>query len=489
MLHISDVKRYNRCPFLYVKSKKEASVFNAYVRIDDEVTLLAAEKLEITEYFQGYKNMDCNETLEAMNSYEWIMKGRFEADGLRIKVPFLHKNEDGWDLYFLFCGNSPREDDLQFYCDTVYVLQKNGILLKDYYLIHFNKNYVRQDELDPKELFVVSSHFYTDKGNPARDLKAAIERKMVDIKPVLDEIVNLDPATMGEPVRLPKCSRKSKCMFYHDCFPEEETMEDNSILTLISSQHKYAMYREGIEYLRDADLNRLEGSRMQYAQVMADRNGGCFIDKLAVKSWMGTLKYPLIFIDFEWDTYAIPPYKGMKPYDVALFEYSIHIMDKKGNVEHRDYIGIGDCREELIQGLINDIPKRGTLVAYNADGAEKLRLEELGVQFPKYKRTLNSFNKRFIDLQVPFAQGMIYDTRMKGLFSLKVLMNILDDEGYKQLDIHQGMDAVYEWRRVDRHEDADKEKILNDLKAYCGMDTYAMIVVFKWILELLETES
>ncbi|MCF0116043.1 MAG: DUF2779 domain-containing protein [Erysipelotrichaceae bacterium] len=488
MLHISDVKRFNRCPFLYVKSKEEPSVFNSFVRLDEEITTLAADKLEAKEYFQGYRSMDCNETLEAMDHYDWIMKGRFEADGLRIKVPFLHRHDEGWDLYFLFCGNIPKEDDLQFYVDTVYVLEKNKIVLKDYYMIHFNKDYVRGDELDPKELFLVSTHFYTDKGNPARDLKEAITRKMVDLKPTLDQIIHLDTEELGSPVRMPKCSRKSKCMYYQDCFPEEETMEDDSILTLISSQHKYAMKREGMEHLRDVDLSRLEGSRLQYAQIMADINGGCFIDKMAVRSWMGALKYPLIFLDFEWDTYAIPPYKGMSPFGVALFEYSIHIMDKQGKVEHKDYIGIGDCREALIQGLINDIPSKGTIIAYNAEGAEKLRLQELAQQFPVYESKLMGFHKRFMDLQVPFAQGMIYDTRMKGLFSLKVLMNILDDEGYKALDIHQGMDAVFEWRRVDRHEDADSEKILNDLKAYCGMDTYAMIVVFKWILKLLDSE-
>ena len=92
-----------------------------------------------------------------------------------------------------------------------------------------------------------------------------------------------------------------------------------------------------------------------------------------------------------------------------------------------------------------------------------------------------------VDLQLPFESGLVYDVRMRGLWSVKVIMSLMHDKSYDDLAIHQGMDAVYEWRRLDKNdEEADKEEIVNNLKAYCGMDSYAMMVIYKWLLQFIK---
>ena len=81
---------------------------------------------------------------------------RFSAEGVAF-VCFLVSGL--YDLYFLFIGLYPHSEDMQFYCDTVWVLEKLGIPLNNYYMIHLNAEYVRGKELDPSELFVVSNAF------------------------------------------------------------------------------------------------------------------------------------------------------------------------------------------------------------------------------------------------------------------------------------------------------------------------------------------
>ena len=47
------------------------------------------------------------------------------------------------------------------------------------------------------------------------------------------------------------------------------------------------------------------------------------------------------------------------------------------------------------------------------------------------------------------------------------------------------MSAVYAWRHLDREEEnVDRQQIIDDLKAYCSMDSYAMISVFQWLQQL-----
>lgn len=487
MYHISDIKKYTRCPRLYVNEKNAPRrEYQPFVRLDEEVTSLVAQKLKVKDYFfLGQKGDDPQKALDAMKDAEWLMKARFEYKQLRVKVPFLHKTKNGWDLYFMFIGLYPHADDMQFYCDEVWVLEKNHIQLDNMYIIHLNGDYIRGKELDPEALFVISDCFYNGKNHPSISVKEAVTRNKRDISHVLNEMDALEDGVLPPPVRTNRCTTRQKCLYYESCFPHEAEEPDNSILTLIASQHKHAMKKEGINELKDADISRIEGSRQQYAQIMADQEGGLHVDHYALKSWLSWVKYPISFLDFEWERFAIPPYEGMKPYDVLPFEYSLHIMQEDGTMTHRVYLNIHDDREDMAANLVHDIPSTGTVIAYNAAGAEMMRIAEFAEQFPQYAEKLRSINARMEDLQLIFETGTVYDVRMKGQWSLKIIMAMMNDKSYKDLDINQGMDAVFQWRHLDYSDaDADHDKIVEDLKKYCGMDSYAMTVVFQWLQKI-----
>ncbi len=486
MYHISDCKKYNRCPRLFVNDRiYEKQVFRPFVRLDEAVTDLAAQKLHLKDYYLGVQNDPPERALAALNDHEWLVKARFEYDRLRIKVPFLHKTDRGWDLYFLFAGLYPHADDMQFYCDTVWVLEGNGIKLNNIRMIHLNADYVRGEQLDADQLFLISDSFYNDRNHPTVRIKDAIAKNRRDLKPLLDAMDAASLDTIKPPVRSPRCASRQKCRFYDICFPEEKVQQNNSILTLISSQHRYQMKKNGITELKNADETLIEGSRQQYAQIMADKQNGLFADGLALHAWLSGIVYPVTFLDFEWERYAIPPYVGMRPYDVLPFEYSIHIMQEDHSLEHKVFLSVKDDRREMVDSMLRDIPETGTVIAYNADGAEKIRINEFAKQFPDAADRLLKINGRMKDLQMPFAGGVIYDTRMSGTWSLKAIMAMMDDPGYKDLDINQGMDAVFQWRHLDREEKGiDAKTIEENLKKYCGMDSYAMAVVYKWLLEL-----
>ena len=487
MFHISDCKKYNRCPILYLKDQEnEKSEFQQFVRLDEQITQLAVQKLKLTDYFLGERNDPKERALEALNSYEWLVKARFEYKTLRVKVPFLHRIQNAYDLYFLFVGLYPLTTDMQFYCDTVWVLQNNQIEINNIYIIHLNASYERGKELDVEQLFTISDTFYNANKNTSISLKEAIYSHMTDLSSLLEKMENCSYETVLPPKRTNKCAGRNKCRYYSECF-EEEKYSDNSIVTLSGSQYRFDMQKKGIEFLKDTDLNLIEGTKLQYAQIEADRNGGLFVDKLALSAWMKEIKYPITFLDFEWERFAIPPYEKMHPFDVMPFEYSIHIMHEDGAVEHKVFLSIHDDRRELANSLIHDIPKEGSVVAYNAFGAEYIRIEEMMYTFPELEEELKQINNRMVDLQLPFESGLVYDVRMRGLWSVKVIMSLMHDKSYDDLAIHQGMDAVYEWRRLDKNdEEADKEEIVNNLKAYCGMDSYAMMVIYKWLLQFIK---
>lgn len=491
MFHISDIKKYSRCPKMYWNSLHlESEPRVQFLRMDEEIIELVMRYLHVDEHFLGQRGDENAKAMEALEKVSWLIKARFELAGLRIKIPLMHKVEDKWDIYFILIGLYAKEDDLQYYCNNIWVLERLGIKVGKIRIIHLNKNYVRSGDLCLNELFVCAEDFTNPKGVPLVNITSEVKSHLCNLYSIMDEMKKVAEMEECPAEKSKACIQKVRCTYYQQCFSEEEDLEDDSILTLVSSQYKNKMFQNGIRLLKDAPIDLLEGTRQQYAQIMASKNGGLFMDKLALKAWLNnSLTYPLCYLDFEWETFAIPPYSSLKPFDVVPFEYSLHIEQANGELEHKEYVGVKDCRKEFIEHLIEDLPSCGSIVAYNGDGAEKIRLLELAEQFPEYRKELEKMAGRIVDLSIPFINGLIYDVRMRGFYSLKVLLKVFTEKSYSDLAISHGMDAVYQWRMLDKEEKNDKGHIADDLMEYCGMDTYAMVLLVRWLKENVEEKE
>lgn len=478
MYHISDLKKFIRCERLYYLGRDNNNVFKPFLRSDDNITDLLISYFDIDEYFKGEKNDTMDRFFENIDNYDWFVHPRFNDGEFRINIPLMHKVDNGFDLYFIYYGTLIKEIDILTYRVSYDLLKKNGIEVNNIYLIHFNGEYVNDGKLDVKKLFVVSEK--------AKDEKIInlVKKSDIDYENItkqMDEF-NIDEFS---PVVNKYCRQFGLCEHYKDCFPEREDIPDDSILTLVSSNAKNKMYDQGIKYLRDADIDKIEGSRVQYAQIRASQNGGVYVDKNALRNWLYKLSdRPISFIDFEWDRYLVPAYKDMKPLDVLCFEFALYYLDENNQLQHRTFISTGDCRKEFVEALIDYLPEKGPILAYNAYGAECLRLKELAEIYPEYKDKLENIIDRFFDLAVPFSEGIVYDTRMRGDFSLKRLVDICSDYSYKDLDIDDGMIAVFNWRDLDKNLSDDHEKIIEDLKQYCSLDAYGLFLIYKWLVEL-----
>ncbi|MCF0112126.1 MAG: DUF2779 domain-containing protein [Erysipelotrichaceae bacterium] len=466
------------------REEKQKGAYFSFFRFKDSVETSIRAKLQIPCYWNGIKNDGNNQFFSAMDSVEWFHNVRLEYNDLRIRIPYLHKTKEGFDVYQTYIQTNPSSEDLIVFAAITYVMNNLGLPIHDYYIAYLNGTYIREDVLDNEKLWIVSNTYNTVKGIPKITISDALQQKEWNFDTWIDDIRNL---TDCEEVNKTKvCTRKTKCPYYETCFPMITDDDDDSLLHLSSCARKFEMYEEGLTKLKDADLDRIEGTRMQYAQIMASRNGGRFIDRLALENFMSRLsgKY-ITFVDFEWDTYALPPYKGMHCLQPLPFQYSMHIKTETG-ISHYEYLGFSDCREQFIQSLLTNTPKEGPIVAYNAKGAEQIRLRELQSSFPEYNEQLQNLIDRMIDLSVPFEMGMIYDLRMRGLYSLKVLSSMIHpDHNYRELVVSDGLKAVESHRKMEENPDVPKEEV-TELLRYCSMDTSELLAVYQWLLEIIK---
>lgn len=199
-------------------------------------------------------------------------------------------------------------------------------------------------------------------------------------------------------------------------------------------------------------------------------------------------------MDFETYMTAIPLYKGIKPYQQIPFQFSVHIVDKKGKTKHISFIaqGTDDPRKEFAKNLKKALGKKGTIIAFN-QGFEQGRLNEIAAFMPKYSKWVESINERMIDLLVPFRNFDYYNPIQHGSASIKNVLPALTGKSYQDNEIKGGASAsvlyfyaIHGKKYGLRPSQQEIDKIMKDLEEYCGLDTEGMIWIVDRLRELVK---
>lgn len=473
--HYSDLRAYNICPKLFWhKQHADRPAFFAFMQMQMALKDVLIEKLQLTHYALGERGMDAQLSLDLIQKNEWVINARFEYGDLRIKVPALHKQEEGYELYFSSMSLYPKIEDRTYFSTVLWVLKENGIKIIKIHEMYFNKDYIREENLDINLCFNLSTRFLKASGFDQGDILEVCLKKEIHPENNLHQmraLIYVDEFNL----ELDECPLGQRCTFFKECFPSFKE-DPLSISQKLLDRYNYP------------ENSHTPISRSDYAQLQAYLNKERFVDHMALANWLKTHAAPTIsFVDFEWDSYGIPPFEKMKPFDVLPFQYSLHIL-KGDELLHKEFLGDGDTRLDFIQQLLADVPKEGPIIAYNAFGAEVLRLQELALQFPQYKEEIAQLIPRFVDLASLFVGGVIYDEKMEGQFSLKQIVKVIDpDLSYEDLAISHGMEAVKHYRSM---QDEESDEIIREaLLTYCQMDTYAMVKIYEWVRELHKEEN
>ncbi len=461
MFHLSDIKKYLRCKRLfYLENQEERSSRTLMMlRCDEDREKMIKGKLKIDSLFVGKPNDSPELLLNAIKEYKWLYNARFEMNNLRLKLPIMHiKKNKKVDVYFLVLLPNPVASDVLTYTLSIKAINKLGYSVDDVYLLHINPNYVREKNIDYDKLLEISEFFYNNSHKPKEHVFDWIKEKLVDYSGIL---IDMEMCLLGnEPKPIPanKCFKKPRCSFYSYCYGEFVPRRDNE-----------------------------EDSKALFIREMAEENGGLFVDRLALRHWLNTeFKYPLSFVDFEWDSFSVPPYENMRPLEVIPFQYSLDVMNKKGKIKHYDFLGTKDTRYKFLLKLLWNLPAKGSIVSFNSDGGEKLRLLELKRQFPRYGKRIDKVIERLVDISLPFSTGVIFDTRVKSNFSLKNIINNISDISYQDLKVNDGKQAILKWRIYEKTGD---KKIKEELLSYCRQDSIALIKIYNFLLEKVEDKK
>lgn len=210
--------------------------------------------------------------------------------------------------------------------------------------------------------------------------------------------------TDGERLTTSPCSKCKACEFrcndeqrqsglqdgFRECWSEmlgwqEADFQQDSVLDIWNCTKANSLLKEGKVSILDVTpediapktlkennstrLTRFERQSMQI-QLAQDPSVGDYIETTGFQEEMQTWRYPFHFIDFETSSEALPFFKGSRPNDPIIFQYSHHVMYKDGSIEH-----IGQCLVttpgvypsfELLRQLKQELEQdQGTIFRYH----------------------------------------------------------------------------------------------------------------------------
>jgi hypothetical protein len=163
----------------------------------------------------------------------------------------------------------------------------------------------------------------------------------------------------------------------------DEDFEKPNIFELWNCRKKQTYMDHGKYFLadlteEDIDIKASENTGLstterQWLQIekTVKNDSSIYFDKVGFESEFRTWKFPLHFIDFETTAVAIPFNKGRRPYEGVAFQFSHHVMNEDGSIEHKgQYINTERGKFpnfDFIRALKAELDKdEGTIFRYAA---------------------------------------------------------------------------------------------------------------------------
>jgi CRISPR/Cas system-associated exonuclease Cas4 (RecB family) len=281
----------------------------------------------------------------------------------------------------------------------------------------------------------------------------------------------------------PHCNTPFDCGFCAYCnldkvFPEYPL----SSLPRLHYRKREQLEAAGHEDLRDVPDEFL--GEVQNRVKQCSITGETYFDAAGAAADLAPYGFPAYFLDFETTMFAVPIWKGTRPYQQLPFQFSLHILTESGDLQHHGFLDLSgdDPSRACAQALVDLCGEQGPVFAYNASFECRV-MRELAARFPEFAAGLEGIIDRVVDL-LPIARNRYYHPSQHGSWSIKaVLPAMCPDLSYDSLEGVQdgGMAQVVHQEAIAPETTPDrKEEIRKQLHEYCKLDTFAMVRIYQF---------
>lgn len=415
-------------------------------------------------------------------SAEWLDKNDaplFEA-ALRIPgglaladVMIPRKDDDGvhWHMIEVKSATSVKD----YYHDDIavqaYIAYESGVAIEKVSLAHIDNTFVYPGEGNYQGLL------------KEVDMTEEIQERQEEVSEWFREAQEV--ATNPNEPQIepgPQCHAPFTCGFCTHCIPRAESSE----YPLTSFSHLRTVKRESFETAGYRDVRDVPSDQLSAINTRIQEQtikGEAYFDQEGAAADLAQYPGEPRFLDFETIAFAVPIWKGSRPYRQLPFQFSLHHWVTTGKVHHHEFLDTSgnDPRLPMAEALIKACGTDGPIFAYNASFERRI-IRDLATQFPEHDEQLTAIVDRIADL-LPIARNRYYHPSQHGSWSLKaVLPAICPDLSYGDLDEVQdgGLAQQAYLESIDPETSPDRQKeIRKKLLDYCELDTLALVKIWE----------
>lgn len=402
-----------------------------------------------------------------------IFEAGFSGDGLLafadVMLPMEVGGARGWKMVEVKSSTSAKDYHLDDIAVQSYVAEVSGFKLHSVALAHIDSRWVYPGNGDYAGLLV------------EKDLTAQSLARNAEVQAWAEDARQILAGSEPEVAVGAQCFSPYACGFYTYCtrnitvaeFPIEWLPRLGKKAQKLAEQGVMDM-REVPDHLLNAMQRRVKNHTLQNTS---------YFDIASTRAVLSQKTFPAYFLDFETINFAVPIWAGTRPYQQVPFQYSLHVMQANGDMQHFAFLDISgnDPSRRFAEQLITQCGHAGPVYVYNA-GFEGARLTELAKRFAEFSEGLMAIKSRLFDL-LPLAREHYYHPSQQGSWSIKkVLPALVPELSYSQLEgVQDGgmaMGAFVEALQPTTSPER-KSQIESQLLAYCQQDTWAMVKIFE----------
>lgn len=460
------------------------------------------------QLFPGCRRVGGGPSERAANSQSAMAHGtvaqaEFVVGDLLAVVDILERRQDGWFVWEVKASTAdPQAPKVkpQFEWDLAFqwhVLAAAGVDVRGAGVVMLRKDYVRGDAAPGAHELLLDV-----------DRTDSVRQRLPDVAAQIDRLRAV--AASGEPNEWPQ----ARCSASRDVASGDRPSDCGHLLpagrcgrelpaswagNLPRLQGRLAERVHAVPNrdMRDLPLDDVdwEWTDVHRRVIECTKSGRPFVDRAALRAGLDKIRWPVAYIDFEFDTQAaIPRWPGYRPYDGIPFQWALAVQEKPGAALGPTipflHESDTDPRRVFAESLLASLPAAGSVVVHHV-GAEKTVMNRLAaVLGGEASGQLAAVVERLFDTE-QIAKAGYYHPEQHGSWSIKALAPCLTGRGYQDLEIQHGMAAVVAWRKLLRTESGSQERaeLRGWLLDYCGRDAVLMHEVLEQLRALAGAEG
>jgi len=463
----TDFIHYLNCPKSLWLLKHKPDLY-PHGEFSDYAKKIAAEGYEVEAYVQAFLGAPPESDTFSFQSVFQTKRG------LYARADVTRENGDGTINIYEVKSSTSVKDGSQHNQIKDAAFQKiaaaeTGAKVDKVFIVHLNKEYVRQGEIDPQELLV-----FADVTTRVADVEAETRAEIDAGLEILAQLeIDESSCTCLTLTRSNHCDAFG---YFNPDIPKPSIYN----LPRISKAKLGGFISDG---RFDLDQIGLDEVTAKQALVLKSAQGHePLVDQRVLADFYSKAKYPIYFLDYETYSSAIPLVDGARPQAPVPFQYSLHVKRTPHETEllHAEYLAEAAAMPlALIEHMQENIGATGSVVSWHAS-FENTQNKNMAEFYPDKAEFLHSLVDRTLDLEDLFKDGYV-DIAFGGSTSIKKVLPVLaPDLTYDGMNVANGTDAMEAWSKlITMSNGQEKNQLREALLEYCKLDTYAMVRIFE----------